>query len=283
MARVYLFPGQGSQKVGMGAELFKEFPQETAIADAILGYSIEELCARDPRQQLNRTNFTQPALFVVNALSYLKKTQTPGNAPDYVAGHSLGEYDALYAAGVFDFATGLKLVQKRGQLMSLATGGGMAAVLGMTVDAIRAVLNERGLSAIDIANLNTPAQTVLSGLEKDIREAQPIFEQAGARKYVPLPVSGAFHSRYMAPARAEFEQFLKGFTFQAPKIPVIANVTAQPYAAADIATNLGKQITSSVRWVESIQGLLALRPDAQFEEVGPGIVLTGMMKQIRTA
>lgn len=264
----------------MGADLFKDFPQETAVADAILGYSIEELCARDPRQQLNRTDFTQPALYVVNALSYLKQTQRTGAQPDFVAGHSLGEYDALFAAGVFDFATGLKLVQKRGQLMNQASGGGMAAVLGMTEASIRAVLADNQLSTIDIANLNTPAQTVLSGLDSDIRAAQPVFEKAGARKYIPLTVSGAFHSRYMAPSQAEFERFLKAFTFHAPRMPVIANVTAQPYVTAELISTLSRQITSSVRWVESMRYLLA-QPDAQFEEIGPGSVLTGLLKPIR--
>lgn len=266
----------------MGADLFKEFPAETAAADAILGYSIETLCVNDPQQQLNRTDFTQPALYVVNALSYLQKIRTPGVRPDFVAGHSLGEYNALFAAGVFDFATGLQLVRKRGQLMSQAIGGGMAAVVGLTPEQIRSVLATNHLEAIDVANLNTPAQTVLSGPEKDIREAQPLFEAAGARMYKPLAVSGAFHSRYMQPAKNEFERFLQTFHFNAPQIPVIANVTARPYQAGETTLNLSQQITSPVRWVESMQYLLA-QPNPQLEEVGPGIILTGLLKQILKA
>ena len=281
MAKIFLFPGQGSQKVGMGAELFKDFAKETAAADVVLGYSLEELCLQDPHQRLNRTDFTQPALYVVNALTYLKKLQTTGAPPDGVAGHSLGEYDALFAAGVFDFLTGLKLVRKRGQLMSLARAGGMAAVIGATPDRIRAILLENHLAGIDIANLNSPAQTVLSGTEQDIRDAQPIFEKAGVRRYLPLNVSGAFHSRYMQPAREEFELFLRNFQFAPPRIPVIANATARPYQPGEAARNLGLQITSSVRWVESMQYLLQ-QPDPQFEEIGPGTVLTGLLRQIRT-
>jgi trans-AT polyketide synthase/acyltransferase/oxidoreductase domain-containing protein len=281
MARIFLFPGQGSQKVGMGAELFKDFPQETAAADAVLGYSLEELCVRDPNQRLNRTEFTQPALYAVNALTFLKQVQATGLRPDFVAGHSLGEYDALFAAGVFDFATGLKLVRKRGQLMSAAGDGGMAAVVGLTLDQIRSILTENHLTAIDIANLNSPTQTVLSGSEKDIRDAQPVFEKAGVRMYIPLKVSGAFHSRYMQPARDEFERFVKNFQFAEPRMPVIANVTARPYQPGETARNLTLQITSPIRWVESMQYLLR-QPDPQFEEVGPGKVLTGLLKQIRT-
>jgi trans-AT polyketide synthase, acyltransferase and oxidoreductase domains len=280
MARILLFPGQGSQKLGMGAELFKDFPRETATADAILGYSLEELCVKDPHQQLNRTDFTQPALYAVNALTYLKQVQTTGLRPDFVAGHSLGEYDALFAGGVFDFATGLKLVWKRGLLMSAAGAGGMAAVIGLTQDRIRSILIENHLTTIDIANLNSPTQTVLSGSEKDIRDAQPVFEKAGVRMYVPLKVSGAFHSRYMQPARDEFERFIRTFQFAEPRVPVIANVTARPYQPGEAARNLTLQITSPIRWVESIQYLLG-QPDPQFEEVGPGKVLTGLLKQIR--
>src|SRR6516162_2607290 len=129
----FLFPGQGSQRKGMGSTLFEEFQEVTARADEILGYSIKELCLHDPHQQLGQTQFTQPALYVVNALSYLKKMKDGSKVPTYLAGHSLGEYNALFAAGVFDFETGLRLVKKRGELMSQATGGGMAAVIGFTM------------------------------------------------------------------------------------------------------------------------------------------------------
>src|SRR5437762_401122 len=173
---VFLFPGQGSQRKGMGNTLFDEFKEAIASADEILGYSIKELCLHDPHQQLGKTQFTQPALYVVNALSYLKKMKETGQAPDYVAGHSLGEYSALFAAGAFDFETGLRLVKKRGELMSQAIGGGMAAVIGFTLEQVDQVLKECGLTGIDIANYNTPTQIVIAGLKADIVSAKPFFE-----------------------------------------------------------------------------------------------------------
>jgi trans-AT polyketide synthase, acyltransferase and oxidoreductase domains len=151
----YIFPGQGSQVKGMGADLFSAYPSHIQQADNILGYSIARLCLEDPDNQLNNTNYTQPALYIVNALSYLKKIQEDQTTPNYVAGHSLGEYSALFAAGVFDFETGLKLVQKRGELMHQATGGGMAAVIGLQNDAVDNVIKQNALSTISIANVNS--------------------------------------------------------------------------------------------------------------------------------
>jgi malonyl CoA-acyl carrier protein transacylase len=281
MTKIFVFPGQGSQKAGMGADLFPLFRTETAQADAILGYSIEDLCTKDPHNQLGQTNFTQPALFVVNALSYLKRSRESGQ-PNFVAGHSLGEYNALFAAGVFEFETGLRLVQKRGELMSKATGGGMAAIIGLSIEKIRSVLQESNLKTIDVANLNTPAQVVISGPKADVEQAHPFFEQAGARMVVPLKVSGAFHSRYMEGAKTEFEAFLKNFGFRPPAITVISNVEAQPAPADKLKELLGRQITHSVRWAESIQYLLK-QPEPVFEEVGPGTVLTSLIKQIKAA
>jgi trans-AT polyketide synthase/acyltransferase/oxidoreductase domain-containing protein len=264
----------------MGADLFKEFPQHTAAVGVILNYSIEELCGPDPRQELNRTEFTQPALFIVNALSYLKKIQMTSSPPDFVAGHSLGEYNALFAAGVYDFETGVRLVRQRGALMSRASGGGMAAVLGMPSAQVKKVLHDNGLDDIEIANLNAPQQVVISGPADRVQAAKIAFEQAGARRFIPLTVSGAFHSRYMAAARTEFEKFLSGFQFAPPKIPVISNLHARPYQPNEIIRNLADQITSPVRWVETIEFLLR-QPNPEFEEIGPGAVLTGLIRQIK--
>ncbi len=172
----FIFPGQGSQVKGMGGNLFNEFRELTAQADDILGYSIKELCMEDPNSTLGQTQYTQPALFVVSALSYLKRIKETGRKPDFVAGHSLGEYNALFAAGAFDFETGLKLVKKRGELMSLATGGSMAVVLGITEENIVEVLEQNGLYSIDIANVNSPYQVAISGLKEDIDKARLNFQ-----------------------------------------------------------------------------------------------------------
>lgn len=278
----YVFPGQGSQVKGMGGELFDEFRELTAQADEVLGYSIKRLCMEDTDSNLNQTQFTQPALYTVNALSYLKKTIDTGRKPDFVSGHSLGEYNALFVSGAFDFKDGLKLVKKRGELISRVTGGGMAAVIGLNEEQVREVLQSNGLSSIDIANLNSPYQIVLSGLRADIENAKPIFENtSGVKMVVILKTSGAFHSRYMEEATKEFDIFISDFKFSKLTIPVIANVTARSYRQAEIKQNLIKQITSPVKWTESIRYLMG-RGEEQFEEIGVGRVLTGLIQKIKT-
>ncbi len=283
MTNVFLFPGQGSQKAGMGADLFPRFRDDVKTADDILGYSIEELCLEDSGNRLNRTEYTQPALYVVNALTWMQRVNDGTGEPAYTAGHSLGEYNALLAAGAFDFATGLRLVRERGRLMGEASGGGMAAIVGLDRETIEAVLRDNGLESLDIANLNAPDQTVLSGPAADLDRARPLFEEAGARMVVPLKVSAAFHSRYMKPASDAFARFLESFTFAAPRIPVIANVSARPYEGGNIAGNLARQIVDSVRWTESMDYILDQAPDAAFEEVGPGKVLAGLLRKIKAA
>lgn len=281
--KAFMFPGQGSQARGMGGALFDEFKELTAKADEVLGYSIKELCLEDPRRELGKTRFTQPALYVVNALSYYKKVREAGE-PDYLVGHSLGELNALHVAECFDFETGLKLVQKRGELMSEVANGAMAAILNASKEEIEAILRANGLSNIDLANYNTPSQIVISGLTDEIGKAQPFF-QSGKMLYYPLNTSGAFHSRFMWTAKDKFQTYLKRFTFSAPKIPVIANVTAQPYGEDAVVENLSNQISSTVRWCESIQYLLqaaASRGESlQLEEVGHGDVLTKIAVTIK--
>lgn len=275
-----MFPGQGSQALGMGDGLFERYPDLVSEADAILGYSIRELCLKNPDDNLRRTDFTQPALYIVDVLSCLARVEDEKISPDFVIGHSLGEYAALYAAGAFDFAVGLKLVQKRGALMNAATGGGMAAILGMDGDAVSAALAELGAGSIDVANFNSPGQIVISGPKADIEAFAPQMKEKGAKRVVILPVSGAFHSRYMKPAADEFEAFLAGFSFGSLTIPCIANCSAQPYTNDSIASNLIKQIYSSVRWVETIYSLREQGADT-FVEVGPGNVLSGLARQIK--
>ncbi len=175
----FIFPGQGSQEKGMGKQLFEAYPELTKVADHILGYSIENLCLADSRQVLDHTEYTQPALYVVNALSYLHEREIRGLEPGFLAGHSLGEYSALFAAGVFDFETGLRLVQKRGALMAEAKGGGMAAVIGMDAPQTMKVLSDSGLDSIDIANINSPQQTVISGARADVERRRPFLSPQG--------------------------------------------------------------------------------------------------------
>ncbi|AIQ12428.1 malonyl CoA-ACP transacylase [Paenibacillus durus] len=277
----YVFPGQGSQKVGMGEGLFDEFPALTRQADKILGYSIKMLCLYDRNQQLSLTQFTQPALFTVNALAYLKKIKETGRQPDLVAGHSLGEYNALFAAGVFDFATGVKLVQKRGELMSEAANGGMAAVLGLTEEKVKAILNQYGLEELDIANINSPTQIVIAGPLEAIDCAKAVFEQSGATMYIPLRVSGAFHSRYMLESSRQFERFMQDTSFSSPELTVISNFTARPYNPTEIKKNLVQQITHPVKWCESVQVLTGMGAKV-IEEVGPGNVLSKLVATIQS-
>jgi malonyl CoA-acyl carrier protein transacylase len=282
----FVFPGQGSQKRGMGGGLFDEVRQYAEVemeVDEILGYSLRKLCLEDPDNRLKETEFTQPCLYVVNALHYYKAVNQ-GARPDYLAGHSLGEYNALLAAGVFDFLTGLRLAQRRGEMMSRAKNGGMAAVIGLGAGVVAEVIEENGLASIDVANFNTPSQTVVSGPIEDIKRAGPLFDKAGARMYMSLQVSAAFHSRYMAEAARAFDDFLAPFSFAAPKIPVIANATAQPYpadnASESVKSLLTRQIKHAVRWAQSVRFLID-KGVTQFTEMGPGIVLTRLVQQIQ--
>jgi trans-AT polyketide synthase/acyltransferase/oxidoreductase domain-containing protein len=281
MTNVVLFPGQGSQAKGMGAELFDRFPDMVADADRILGYSIRELCVADPRGELGQTQFTQPALFIVNALMYRARMEAGGAAPDFVAGHSLGEYNALLAAGCFDFATGVTLVKERGALMGRVSGGGMSAVIGVEPATIQSVLHdsEEG-RRLDVANFNSFEQTVIAGPKEDLDAVKPLLEAAGARMVIPLNVSAPFHSRYMRDAQREFGEFLQRFDFTAPAIPVISNVRARPYEGDMVRATLAEQIGNSVRWLDSMLFLME-KPEPTFEEVGPGQVLTKLLKQIQ--
>ena len=275
MTKIFMFPGQGSQKVGMSDGIFERYPQQVSIASGILGYDLNELCSHDPKKQINQTQFTQPALYVVNALSSLDES-----TPAVAIGHSLGEYNALLQAGIFDFETGLRLVKKRGELMSEVSGGGMAAILGLDVETIQKIIADLGHSNIEVANYNSPSQTVISGIKEDIIAVQETFEKAGARRVVILPTSGAFHSKQMKSTQEKFAYFLEQFTFQEPSIPVIANFNAKPYGT-EIKKTLTCQISSSVRWVDSMNLLLSKYPDGEFLELGPGKVLTSLLKQIK--
>jgi malonyl CoA-acyl carrier protein transacylase len=282
---IFVFPGQGSQKVGMGAGLFdevSEYRSVESIVDDILGYSLRRLCLENPEKNINKTQFTQSALYVVNALFYYRAVSS-GLSPKLMAGHSLGEYNALLAAGAFDFITGLRLVKMRGELMAEASGGGMAAVMGLNPDRILQVIDDSGFTRIDIANYNSPSQTVISGPREDIIRIAPFLEKMGATNYFPLPVSAAFHSRYMQVSAAAFDRFLADFQFKAPEIQVVANATALPYpsdgASSGVRELLVRQISSSVQWQKSISYLIS-RGATTFHEIGPGEVLSRLIKEI---
>jgi len=274
-----MFPGQGAQSRGMGQELFDEFAEQVALADGILGYSLRELCRSDDGR-LDQTQYTQPALYVVNALAYLKRTRA-GKLPDAVLGHSLGEFNALLAAGVFDFETGLKLVERRGRLMSEAEGGAMAAILRLSADDLRRTLAEHGLQDIDLANFNAPDQIVISGKREDMQRAHALCAERGIG-IVPLNTSGAFHSKYMRTARERFDAVLREVEFTAPKITVISNYQARPYTCDNVFENLSNQISSPVLWSNSIEYLIGLG-EMEFEEVGGKRVLTNLVGKIKAS
>ena len=279
-----IFPGQGSQRRGMGQGLFDEVREYAALepdVDRLVGYSMRQLCLDDPDNRLKETQYTQPALYVVNALHYYK-AHSAGTRPDMVAGHSLGEYSALLVAGAFDFLTGLRLVRERGALMAKARDGGMAAVVGVGVERVADILRRERLESLDVANYNTPKQVVVSGPVGDIERAGPIFTQAGAM-FFPLPVSAAFHSRYMTEASVEFERFLATVSFNALTLPVISNVSGAPYpggGAAAIRDALVSQLRMPVLWEQSVRYMMRAGV-TEFTEMGPGNVLTRLVQQIK--
>ncbi|MEM8599911.1 MAG: ACP S-malonyltransferase [Bacteroidota bacterium] len=283
----YLFPGQGSQRVGMGADLAEAFSEARAVfeeADDVLGFSLTALMfgtAEDAEEALKQTENTQPALYT-HSLAALAVLQARGQQPDVTAGHSLGEYSALAAAGAFSFADGLRTVRKRGELMAQARAGTMAAVLGLD-DAIVeqgcAEASEAGDGVVVAANYNAPGQVVISGDVAAVDRAMETLKAAGAKRVLPLPVSGAFHSPLMAAAQAEFGATLDALAIQAPRCPVVLNVTATPTTDPDeIRRRLVEQLTAPVRWTQSL-GRMQADGAARFVEVGTGTVLSGLVKR----
>nr|WP_297936112.1 ACP S-malonyltransferase [uncultured Lachnoclostridium sp.] len=275
----YIFSGQGSQKKGMGSGLFEQYPILIKEADEILGYSVEELCLTDPNNLLNLTQYTQPAVFIVNALTYLEYQKKNPVNPEFYAGHSLGEYNALYAAGVFDWKTGIQLVKKRGELMGKSSSSGMAAVIGLSCSDIEEIIKKNNLTQVDVANYNTPQQTVISAPKDIINEIQHYFEEAGAR-YVILNVSAGFHSRYMDQARVEFEEYIKNIELKQPTVPVIANLTARPYKYKNMKETLLDQINHSVQWTDSIRYMMGKGVE-DIVNVGYGTEARSMVRQIK--
>lgn len=277
--KAFIFPGQGSQRKGMGKDLFDRYPAILESAADILGYDVKELCMEDPQHLLNETRYTQPALYIVDVLTYMDKRMSEP-APDVVLGHSLGEYAALFAAGAFTFETGLRLVKKRAELMAGIKDGGMLALVGLDMQTVKDLLACHDLTGTDIANYNSFHQIVLSGKQEDMQKARHIFEANGARLAFPLNVSGAFHSRYMKEAAVEYGAFISTVTFSPLQIPVLSNATADWYTDASLHHLLEQQITSPVRWYESISRLM--QPgNITFYEAGPGETLTKILSFIK--
>jgi len=272
-----VFPGQGSQHVGMGNDLFDDYRFLTEAASDLLGYSIKDLCLQDTNRVLDSTQYTQPALYVVNILHYLRELEVNDFEPDVVMGHSLGEYCALYAADVFNFEVGLKLVQRRGELMSKVSGGAMAAILGLESDTIINIIRDNQLDQIDIANYNSPLQTVISCQTEALDLMKALVKKAGGQ-FVPLKVSGAFHSRYMKVVAEDFSKSLQDIEFHSPNLPVIANITARPYKNNDVIKNLQGQLYQCVKWTESLWYLMS-QANVSVKEIGPGAVLTRLVDE----
>lgn len=284
----FLFPGQGSQFVGMGREL-AEIPASNAIfeqADRLLGLPFSRLMWTGAAEELNDTLNTQPALFIHSLAAYQAwENLRPGLAPAFVAGHSLGELSALTAAGALSFADGLRLVRKRGELMKQAGErhpGGMAAILGLDIPSLDRVCAESSQPGeiVQVANDNCPGQVVISGHKAALERAMLAAKAAGAKRALPLAVSIAAHSPLMDSIQAEWEAALREAAFRDAKIPVVGNVQAAPiFRAADLRTDLMAQMQNRVRWTESVRWLAA-QGVTNFVEVGAGSVLSGLVKRI---
>ena len=280
----FLFPGQGAQSVGMGKELYDNFSAAKNVfdkADEVLGKSITTLCFEGPEESLKQTVNTQPCI-VTTSIAALEALKSELNInPDYTAGHSLGEYCAMYTAGVMSLETALKAIQKRADLMGQTKGGAMAAVLNAPEGSVEEALKEASsVGYVDVANYNSPVQVVITGDESAVKKAGEILMEKGARRVVPLAVSGAFHSKFMENAGKEFEGFVLDLELNNALVPVVTNVDANATTdSSDFRAKMPKQIYSSVHWTQTIQKMVADGVEI-FVEIGPGKVLAGLNKKI---
>jgi len=284
----WLFPGQGAQEVGMGRDVWDASPAARDVygtADRILGYSLSQICFEGPDDRLRQTEFTQPAIFATS-LACLAAAVERGDVtsrPAFTAGHSLGEYCALVAAGALSLEDGLRLLDTRARLMAEAgrtNPGTLAAILGMDEDGVRAICAD---ADVDVCNYNLPSQIVVGGTQPGIERAIELAKERGAQRALELNVSGAFHSRLMRPAAEGLAEAVAASEIQAPQVPVVANASAKAMSdASSIRDELCAQVATAVRWHESVT-LMAASGVTTFIEFGPGRVLTGMAKRLAPA
>lgn len=283
----YLFPGQGSQKVGMGLELYNNFPAAKTVfqeADKALGFPLSKLCFEGPEEELRQTINAQPALVTMSFACYQVALSVSDKGkilnPSYLAGHSLGEYTALALAGVLDFSSTVYLARERGRLMyeaGLKVPGSMAAILGMDESAVKTLCQDTGTW---LANINCPGQLVISGAKENVEKAIALAPSKGASRAIMLQVSGAFHSPLMQPAVDGLSTIIAKLAFKDPSVPIIANTSAQPLTSSvAIKEELLKQLCTAVNWQGSVEYMIN-QGTAAFIEIGAGKVLTGLVKRI---
>ena len=287
MKTAFVFPGQGSHKVGMLQDLYNEYPivkQRFEEADQALGYSISQLCFEGPDTELVKTANTQPAILTASVACY-EILKEKGFTPDIVGGHSLGEYSAMVAAGVIDFKDAVYLVHKRGEFMQDAVPlgeGAMAAIINLDRDTVVALCDKitEEVGSVQAVNFNCPGQIIISGKTEAVEKACEAMKEAGAKRALPLPVSGPFHSRLMEPAAARLKEEMDKIEFHDAQIPVVTNVTGKILTKAqDIKDSLLVQVASPVLWEDCVAEMVNFGAQA-FVEVGPGKVLTGFTKKI---
>ena len=287
MKTAFVFPGQGSQSVGMGKDLYDNFPAARSIfeeADEALGYSLSELCFSGNEQDLQLTANTQPAILTASVAAYRSMISAGFAKPDFVAGHSLGEYSALVAAGVLDFADAVRTVRKRGAFMQEAVPvgvGAMAAILGADLETVEAACAEAANGQVcSPANINSPSQVVIAGDSNAVDRACELLKERGAKRAIRLNVSAPFHCALMMPAQEKLAESLADLKYSSFEFPIVHNVNAEDNSdETRVADALTRQVSSPVKWLESVKKLIA-EDVATFVEVGPGKVLSGLVKQI---
>lgn len=279
----FLFPGQGSQKPGMGQDIYEASEVAKALfdkANMVLDIDVKALCFDGTEDDLRKTDNTQPALFTVS-MAFFEMVRAEGLQPAYTAGHSLGEFSALVAAGYLTFEDALQIVRKRGLIMASADPegkGAMSAVLGLTPEKVKELCEQAGGDVVP-ANYNSPDQTVISGDKDAVAKVEELAKEAGAKRVVSLVVSGAFHSPLMKEAGEEFRGVLDAYEFFETPVQVLSNVTAQPHVFSEVKNRLVEQMYSPVRWVECMERLTSNTIDGYYE-IGPNRVLAGLMRKI---